>query len=309
MQSYLFKARAQWLLAFAGLTSAAAFASQGARQHAASFAPLGEWKAAVLSGSEGMLKALYSTSPPAITVIGKNESYDPGAEPNSWAAVKAAGLASLIIKTPKVDSPQPGVQRVTFALEADVRSASGEQKVFAAVAQYWLEESGNWKIVATQRTPLENLPQPIVLLLPEPNGKVPDADEIYPSASEAKADIAAAIAAAARDHKRVLLDFGGNWCSDCHVLDATFHYPEVARILRPNFEVVHVNIGEYDQNLDLAAKYQIPLKRGVPELAILDAKGNLLVSQKNADFENTSKIDLKDVEGFLERWKPGPAGG
>jgi len=109
---------------------------------------------------------------------------------------------------------------------------------------------------------------------------------------------------AKREHKRVLLDFGGNWCYDCHVLDAAFHYPQIERVLDPNYVVVHINIGRYDQNLDLADKYQIPLKKGVPSLAVLDDKGNLLVSQKQADFENTTKIAPKDVENFLEKWKP-----
>lgn len=292
-------------LVLASFSSVPTIAAQASRHRATDFAPLEAWESAVLSGNQAALKGLYSTSPPAVTVIGKGESYDPNAEPQFWAAARAAGRLTLKTDIARVDSPQPGVERVTFALEVDVRSASGAQKAFAAIAQYWLQQNGTWRIVATQRTPLERLPQPVVLLLPEPNGQVPDVDEIYPSPEEAKPDIAAALAAAGRDHKRVLLDFGGNWCSDCHVLDATFHYPEVARLLRPNYEVVHVNIGEYDQNLDLAAKYQIPLKRGVPELAVLDAKGNLLVSQKNANFENTSKIGLKDVEDFLERWKPG----
>lgn len=270
----------------------------------ASFAPLAEWKAALTSGDAAALKALYSTTPPAVTVIGKGESHDPAAEPRFWAATKTAGLDSLKTKIARVDSPQPGVQRVTFQLEAALHSAPGSPKAFAAIAQYWLEENGKWLIVATQRTPLARLPQPVVLLLPEPTGEDPGPDPVYPSPVEAEADIAAALAAAARDHKRVLLDFGGNWCSDCHILDATFRYPEVARLLGPNYEVVHINIGEYDKNLDLADKYQIPLKRGVPSLAVLNEKGNLLVSQKNGDFENTTRIGLKDVEGFLERWKP-----
>ena len=270
----------------------------------AQFAPLDGWKIAVISGDLARLESLYSTNPPAVTVIGKNETYDPTAEPKVWAGAKAAGLASLGIKITRLDSPQPGVQRVTFELQASLHSSTGSQKAFAAIAQYWLQKNGQWTIVATQRTPLARLPQPAVLLLPEPKGDDPGPDPIYPSAAVARTDIAAAIAAASRDHKRVLLDFGGNWCSDCHILDATFHYREVARLIGPNYEVVHINIGEYDKNLDLAAKYQIPLKRGVPELAVLDAKGNLLVSQKNADFENTSKIGLEDVEKFLERWKP-----
>lgn len=268
------------------------------------FPQLSEWKSAVLSGNTEALEALYSTAPPAVTVIGKNESHDPSAEPQFWAATKTAGLDSLKTKITQTDSPQPGVRRVTFELEAALHSASGSQRAFAAIAQYWLEENGKWLIVASQRTPLARLPQPAVLLLPEPKGDDPGPDPIYPNAAEARTDIAAAIAAAARDHKRVLLDFGGNWCSDCHILDATFRYPEVARLLGPNYEVVHVNIGEYDKNLDLAEKYQIPLKRGVPSLAVLDEKGNLLVSLKNGDFENTTKIGLKDVESFLERWKP-----
>jgi hypothetical protein len=268
------------------------------------FAPLEDWKAAIVSGDATALQALYSTTPPAVTVIGKGESHDPAAEPKFWMAEKAAGLSSLKTVIEHVDSPQAGMQRVTFELEAGMHPASGDQKAFAAIAQYWLQQNGKWLIGATQRTALARLPQPVVLLLPEPPGDDPGPDAIYPSPAEAKADIAAALAAAVRDHKRVLLDFGGNWCSDCHVLDATFHYPEVARILETNYVVVEINIGEYDKNLDLADKYQIPLKRGVPSLAVLDEKGQLLVSQKNGDFENTNRIGLKDVEGFLARWKP-----
>jgi len=271
---------------------------------ATNFAPLEEWKAALLSGDLAKLKAIYSTTPPAVTVTSKGEDHDPAAEPAFWAAVKDAGLSSLKTKVAHVDSPQPGVQRVMFELEATMRTGTENKKAFAAMAQYWLQQNGKWMIVATQRTALARLPQPVVLLLPEPTGEDPGPDPIYPSPAEANADIAAALAAATRDHKRVLLDFGGNWCSDCHILDATFRYPEVARLLGPNYEVVHIDIGEYDKNLDLADKYQIPLKRGVPSLAVLDEKGTLLVSQKNGDFENTTRIGLKDVEDFLERWKP-----
>lgn len=278
--------------------------SQTAVIAAPNFAPLDEWKAAVLSGDLEKLKGLYSAAPPATTVTAKGEDHDPSAEPQFWAAARSAGLVALTTKIATVDSPQPGVQRVMFALEANMKPPSAENKAFAAISQYWLQQNGKWVIVATQRTGLARLPQPVELLMPQPKEDDSGPGAIYPNPAEAKPDIAAALAAAARDHKRVLLDFGGNWCGDCHVLDATFHYPEVARLLGPNYEVVHVNIGEYTENLDLAEKYQIPLKRGVPSLAVLDAQGNLLVSQKNGDFENTTKIGLADVESFLEHWKP-----
>ena len=47
--------------------------------------------------------------------------------------------------------------------------------------------------------------------------------EIYPDPAQARADLAAALKTAAATHKRVLIDFGGNWCGDCQVLDIYFH--------------------------------------------------------------------------------------
>ena len=92
-----------------------------------------------------------------------------------------------------------------------------------------------------------------------------------------------------KDHKRVILVFGGNWCYDCHVLNATFHSKEIAPLVNANYHVVHVNIGEdYDKNLDLAAKYKVPLKtRACPALVVLAPDGSLLYTQQEGEFENS----------------------
>jgi thioredoxin 1 len=68
--------------------------------------------------------------------------------------------------------------------------------------------------------------------------------------------------------------------------------------------VVHVNVGDYDKNTDLASKYEIPLEKGVPSLAILDPDGKLVVSQKKGEFESTVRIGPEDVVRFLKQWKP-----
>ena len=72
--------------------------------------------------------------------------------------------------------------------------------------------------------------------------------EIYPDPAQAKADIAAALKTAAQTHKRILLDFGGNWCGDCQVLDMYFHDAKNLPMLEANFILVHVNIGHMDEN-------------------------------------------------------------
>lgn len=94
--------------------------------------------------------------------------------------------------------------------------------------------------------------------------------EIYPEPAQAKADLAAALKTAATSHKRILLDFGGNWCPDCQALDLYFHDAVNRPILEANFLLVHVNIGHMDANVDLAEEYGIPLHKGVPAVAVLD---------------------------------------
>jgi len=59
-----------------------------------------------------------------------------------------------------------------------------------------------------------------------------------------------------------------------------------------------------DKNTDVAEKYDIPLKRGVPALAVLDEHGRLLYSQKNGEFEAMRKMDQASVTEFLNQWKP-----
>lgn len=128
--------------------------------------------------------------------------------------------------------------------------------------------------------------------------------DIYPDPGQAKTDLAAALTTAAHTHKRILLDFGGNWCGDCQALDLYFHDAGNLPVLEANFVLVHVNVGHMDANLDLAAKYEIPLRKGVPALAVLDEKGALLYSQKSGEFEAMRRMESSEVTKFLVQWRP-----
>lgn len=128
--------------------------------------------------------------------------------------------------------------------------------------------------------------------------------DIYPDPAQAKADLAAALKTAAANHKRILLDFGGNWCGDCQVLDIYFHDPANRPLLEANFVLVHINIGTMNENLDLARKYGVPLEKGVPALAVLSDKGTLLYSQRGGEFEAMRRMESSSVTSFLRQWEP-----
>jgi len=131
--------------------------------------------------------------------------------------------------------------------------------------------------------------------------------QIYPPPEQAAADIAAALKISAAKRRRVIVDFGGNWCPDCQALDIYFHDAANQPILGANFLLVHVNIGHLDRNLDIAARFLIPLDKGVPALAVLDENGKLIYSQRAGEFEAMRHMESSAVTEFLERWKPGKA--
>jgi thiol:disulfide interchange protein len=144
-----------------------------------------------------------------------------------------------------------------------------------------------------------------VLVLALGAGSAPAANRpIYPDPSQAKADLAAALKTAAGTHQRILLDFGGDWCGDCQVLDIYFHDAANLPILKANFVLVHVNIGQMDTNVDIAERYGVPLHKGVPALAVLDEHGALLFSQKTGEFEDMRHLESAALTKFLLQWKP-----
>ncbi len=128
--------------------------------------------------------------------------------------------------------------------------------------------------------------------------------DIYPPPEQAQADLTAALQEAAGQHRRVIVDFGGNWCTDCHVLDGYMHDSTNQPLIDANFLVVHVNVGRIDQNLDIAERYGIPLKKGVPAIAVLSSHGKLLYSQTGGEFQDMRHMDSTALTEFLQRWKP-----
>jgi thiol:disulfide interchange protein len=123
---------------------------------------------------------------------------------------------------------------------------------------------------------------------------------LYDVSANPTEDIARAVQKAKLQHKRVLLDFGGNWCGDCQLLDSYYKAPANAALLAKYYILVHVDIGHMDHNVAVAEKYKVPIAHGVPSLAVLDEHGRLLFSEQPKEFEHTS---AEAVNALLNRWK------
>jgi hypothetical protein len=231
------------------------------------------------------LKAFYSTDPAAqIEAGGVTSGAD--ADINFWLGLKARSMKLEIVRL-KV---KPGGESVIF--KAEVQLANG-QTVSVTDAQGWREQGEQWRIVGAERTDAPHLTQPSDMK-----------KNIYPPDADAHAEIREAEEKAASGHKRVLLVFGANWCFDCHVLDLAFHRPDFASAMA-GYEVVHVDLGDDEKkNADVVKQFDVTLDKGIPTLAVVEADGHLVVSQKNGEFEDARSLTPEALLEFLNKWKP-----
>jgi hypothetical protein len=251
----------------------------------------------VLRGDAAALQQLYSVNPPATVTTPAGKSTDVSAEIQFWSAMKAKGLSAVTfsdVREQALRNPSSGddLRQTVFQTELTTCAKSEPRKLYVSVALVWQKQGAAWRIVSSQRNDPARLLQPLA-----------PRKDLYRADANANAEIRAALFRAASGHKRVLLVFGGNWCYDCHVLDAAFHSAEIAPLLKP-FEVVHVDIGEFDKNLDIARRYDMLAEQAVPAIAVLDSDGRLLYAQRKHEFSATRRLGPEDLIAFLQRWKP-----
>ena len=153
---------------------------------------------------------------------------------------------------------------------------------------------------------------PVSLAWPMGDGDKPapqqDSPRTYDEKADANADIEAALTRARENNKRALLMFGANWCGWCHKLHGVFKdNGEIAKTLLYEYELVTVDIGRMDKNLEIAKKYGADLKtQGVPYLTVLDGDGKVVVNQETGALEKGDKHDPARVQAFLSKWKAAP---
>ena len=123
----------------------------------------------------------------------------------------------------------------------------------------------------------------------------------YNETADAHADIKAALEQASSANTPVVVVFGANWCGDCKMLDAQMTTGQSAPLFAKDFKVVHVNVGRFDKNVDLADSYGVPLKRGIPSIAILSSGGKVLYSTKAGELSDARKMGAQGVYDFLKR--------
>jgi len=99
----------------------------------------------------------------------------------------------------------------------------------------------------------------------------------------------------------VLVVFGANWCGDCRVLDMAMKQGRLKALIEAKFEVVKVDVGRFDRNVDLAQRYGVPLKKGIPTVAVLAADGSPSFVTTGGELANARSMGEDELVRFFER--------
>jgi protein disulfide-isomerase len=63
-------------------------------------------------------------------------------------------------------------------------------------------------------------------------------------------------------------------------------------------------VGRFNKNQDIGEKYHVPLRHGIPALAVLDSGGNLLYAMDQGQFSNARSMSYESIRDFFVKWEP-----
>ena len=123
----------------------------------------------------------------------------------------------------------------------------------------------------------------------------------YDESANAPAQIQASLQEAKAANKPVLVVFGANWCGDCKVLDMSLKTGASAPLIQQHFKMVKVNVGKFDRNLDIAEAYGVPLKKGIPAIAVLSPAGKVIYATQSGELADARNMGDTAIFDFLAK--------
>jgi thioredoxin 1 len=121
----------------------------------------------------------------------------------------------------------------------------------------------------------------------------------YDTKADAHKDIAAAQQRAKASKKYVMVIFGANWCKDCIVLHRLLDEPPTKAYVDAHFEIVGVDLGRFDKQMDVAKSLKVDLDKGIPAAAFLASDGSPIGNTNNGELEASRNYHSEMILHFL----------
>jgi protein disulfide-isomerase len=136
--------------------------------------------------------------------------------------------------------------------------------------------------------------------LPVKHHAIPPGPLPYDTTADPRRDLTTAMSEARKSGKRVLIVFGANWCPDCRVLDREFHAGgKTAALVASRYEVVKVDVGDFDKNLDFAKLYGEPIRKGIPSIVVFTPTNEVVYQTKAGELADARSMGADGIYALL----------
>jgi thiol-disulfide isomerase/thioredoxin len=102
--------------------------------------------------------------------------------------------------------------------------------------------------------------------------------------------------------KQPVVIFGGNWCPDCRILEGTLAMPTIKKFLQQHYQIMHIDIGRYDRNMELMDHLNIESKKGVPRVVILDLEKNIVNSSTSSEWTTARDRKQQEIYNYFQKF-------
>lgn len=124
--------------------------------------------------------------------------------------------------------------------------------------------------------------------------------KVYDASRNARREVTQTLARAKAMGKKTIIVMGANWCHDSRILAGRFAQPHFQTMLRPNYEVVYVDAGQKNRNLDIARDFGVGTIEGTPTIFVVGTDGRWLNPQTATTWRNAgSRTDVSIYNEFL----------
>lgn len=124
---------------------------------------------------------------------------------------------------------------------------------------------------------------------------------VYDPTRDADADVAAALNRARAAGKLTMIVLGGNWCHDSRALAEHFAEDDFAAMLRSRYEIVYVDVGHRDRNLQIPARHGVTALAGTPTVLVLSPAGALLNRGTVSSWRNAASRRRSNIFSHFSR--------
>ena len=75
-------------------------------------------------------------------------------------------------------------------------------------------------------------------------------------------------------------------------------------MLKTKYEVVYVDVGHRDRNIDIAQRFGIEKIKGTPTVLVLSSQGALLNPKSAPTWRNAASRDEADIYAYFDQFTP-----